>query len=41
MMNLVEYKPEFVFVPQYMPPLEEECSDEPSYEAFVKRRVPS
>jgi hypothetical protein len=36
----MEYKPESIFVPQDVPPIEEECSDEPSYEAFRKGHVP-
>jgi hypothetical protein len=40
MMNLMEYKPESVLVAQDVPPIEEECSDKPSYEALRKWHVP-
>jgi hypothetical protein len=40
-MDLMEYKPESILVPQHVPPIKEKCSDEPSYEAFRKRHIPS
>jgi hypothetical protein len=40
MMNLMEYKPESILVPQHVPPIKEKCSNEPPDEAFRERHVP-
>src|SRR6266446_125741 len=40
MMDLMEYKPESILVPQHVPPIKEKCSDEPAHESFRKRHVP-
>ena len=41
MMYLMEHNPESVFVPQYMPPIKEEGSDEPADKALRQWHVPS
>lgn len=41
MVNLVEYLPESFYMPQSMPPVEYECTDEPRYKTFKKRISPS
>lgn len=39
-MDLVKNQPESFRVPQPMPPVEEECADEPTHEPFRQRHIP-